>query len=74
MTDFKNERITLQSAKIKIKANRCKCNLCGDVIESKGVHDLVRCSCGRIFTDGGKEYVRRGCVENNDITDLTEYE
>ena len=74
MTDFRNERVTLQSTKKVIKANKCKCNLCGDVIESKSVHDFVQCSCGRIFTDGGKEYIRRGFQEVNDIIDLTEFE
>lgn len=44
----------------KILVNRCKCLKCGDVIESKSVHDWVSCSCGAIFTDGGTEYVRRG--------------
>ena len=44
----------------KIIHNRCKCKLCGDIIESKSVHDFVPCSCGAIYTDGGKEYIRRG--------------
>lgn len=40
--------------------NICKCKICGDVIESKRVHDLVECKCGACFTDGGTEYLRRG--------------
>lgn len=40
--------------------NICKCKICGDVIESKTVHDFKECSCGACFTDGGTEYVRRG--------------
>lgn len=52
--------------------NRCKCRLCGDVIESKHVHDFVRCKCGEIFTDGGDEYVHRGANDLNNIIDLSD--
>lgn len=58
----------------RITHNRCQCNVCKDIIESKHVHDFVQCSCRRIFTDGGTEYVRRGCESPSDIVDLTEYE
>ena len=43
-----------------------------DIIESKSVHDFQQCKCGRIFTDGGHEYIHRGFVEPSDIIDLTE--
>lgn len=39
--------------------NRCKCALCGDVIESKHRHDFVTCKCGAISVDGGKDYLKR---------------
>lgn len=57
----------------KILVNRCKCRKCGDVIESKSVHDWVSCGCGAIFTDGGTEYVRRG-GEWELIEDMSEWE
>jgi tRNA(Ile2) C34 agmatinyltransferase TiaS len=57
----------------KILKNKAKCNHCGDVLESKHVHDFVKCSCGRIFIDGGKEYLRFGCHHEADIQLLTEY-
>ena len=44
----------------KIVRNRVKCKKCGDIIESKHRHDFVWCKCQSIFTDGGKDYVRRG--------------
>ena len=44
----------------KIIRNSAKCRKCGDEIESKHRHDFVRCKCGAIFTDGGKDYMRRG--------------
>ena len=40
--------------------NSAKCVKCGDEIESKHRHDWVRCKCGAIFTDGGKDYFHRG--------------
>lgn len=70
---FRNQRTTLKSVKNQIIRNRCKCRHCGDIIESKGVHDFVSCSCGRIFTDGGLEYIHRGFQDPDDIEDLTEY-
>ena len=57
----------------EIVRNRCQCNVCKDIIESKSVHDWVQCQCGRIFTDGGREYLHRGFVEATDLIDLTEY-
>lgn len=53
--------------------NRCKCRICGDIIESKYRHDWVACQCGTIYTDGGKDYIRRGYKDINDIIDMSEY-
>lgn len=43
----------------KILNNIAKCLLCGDVIESKGRHDFVTCSCGALSVDGGHWYLSR---------------
>lgn len=40
--------------------NAAQCAKCGDVVESKYRHDFARCSCGAIYVDGGKEYLRAG--------------
>lgn len=56
-----------------IISNKIKCNYCGDVIESKHVHDFKYCSCKRVFVDGGHEYMRRGFKEKDDYTELSEY-
>ena len=58
----------------KIIRNAAQCNLCGDIIESKSVHDFKQCSCGAIFVDGGREYLRRGYKNEECITDLSVYE
>lgn len=44
----------------KISRSIAHCKICDDVIESKYTHDYVRCKCGAIFLDGGKEYQRYG--------------
>ena len=58
--------------KYKITKNSIRCKLCGDVIESKHVHDFVWCSCGACAVDGGHEYFR-GCFKSPDCyEDLSE--
>lgn len=53
--------------------NICKCKICGDVIESKTVHNFVQCKCGACFTDGGTEYTRRGWnPSHGNIDDIIE--
>ena len=39
--------------------NKIKCKHCGDIIESKHVHDYQMCSCGKVAVDGGHCYLRR---------------
>lgn len=54
----------------KILKNSIQCKSCGDIIESKTVHDFVTCSCGRCSVDGGKEYLRRS-AEKGSYVDLS---
>ena len=42
-----------------ILINKIKCRKCGDVIESKSVHDFKSCKCGSVSVDGGCCYLRR---------------
>lgn len=59
----------------KLVKNAIKCNHCGDVIESKNVHDFKWCSCETVFVDGGLEYARRGYKNSpDDFEELSEYE
>ncbi len=39
---------------------KIKCLLCGDIIESKSVHDLVSCKCESCYIDGGEDYLHFG--------------
>lgn len=56
------------SSKDKILINKAKCLMCNDIIVSRHRHDFVTCSCGSLAVDGGKEYLKRSCVN------LTNYE
>lgn len=57
-----------------ILTNKACCKKCGDVIESKSVHDWVSCKCGEIFVDGGHDYLRRGATDFKNFEDLSEIE
>lgn len=57
----------------KIIRNRIRCIHCGDIIESKSVHDYVPCSCGSCAVDGGHEYLRR-TGGFDDFEELSEFE
>ena len=58
---------------MKIIRNAIRCKKCGEVIESKCVHDFKFCSCGACAVDGGHEYLRR-CGELEDWEELAEIE
>lgn len=55
-----------------IVKNAIRCKHCGDVIESKSVHDYIACSCGACAVDGGRHYLRR-CGNPDDCEELSEY-
>jgi len=57
---------------MKIVHNRIRCRKCNDTVESTYRHDFVPCSCGAVFVDGGKDYLRRG-GNFEDIEDLTAF-
>ena len=56
----------------KITKNAIQCKLCGEVVESKHVHDFVQCKCGACAVDGGHEYLRRCFRDKDCYIDLSE--
>lgn len=56
----------------KLVRNAIRCKKCGDVIESKSVHDFQMCLCESCYVDGGLEYCRIG-GNQDDIELLTEF-
>ena len=51
----------------KIIRNAIRCKKCGDIIESKTVHDFKFCSCGSCAVDGR-------CGNREDWEELSEVE
>lgn len=43
----------------KIICNKIECLKCGDIIESKNIHDFKWCKCGYVAVDGGHDYLKR---------------
>ena len=62
-----------ENSMIKIMVNKIRCKKCGDVIESKSVHDFKFCKCDSVAVDGGHNYLRR-LGEPENWEDLSEYE
>ena len=56
----------------KIIKKAIQCKLCGEVIESKHVHDFVQCKCGACAVDGGHDYLRRCFRDKDCYIDLSE--
>lgn len=59
----------------EIIKNQIQCKYCGDIIESTHVHDFKWCSCGKVFVDGGHEYLRRGFPDTYEegVKELSHY-
>lgn len=66
-TLFRKERVD----NLKIIVNKIKCQKCGEIIESKSVHDFKFCQCGAVAVDGGHEYLRR-CGNREDWEEQSE--
>ena len=58
--------------KIKIITNKIQCKKCGDIIESKSVHDFKFSKCKQVAVDGGHEYLRRCFYKEDDYIELSE--
>jgi len=61
----------------KIISNKIQCKHCGDIIESKTVHDYKTCKCGKVAVDGGLYYLKRmfpSLPYQNHFIDLSETE
>jgi len=37
-----------------------QCQACGEIVVSLHRHDWRSCKCGKVFIDGGRDYVRYG--------------
>lgn len=60
----------------KIISNKIQCKHCGDIIESKEIHNFVRCKCKTCFVDGGHYHLSRSYRNSpeKDFIELSETE
>ncbi len=49
---------------------KIKCLICGDIIESKSVHDLVSCKCEACYIDGGSDYSHIGAKDFDKVVEI----
>ncbi len=54
-----------------ILRNMAKCLICNETIESTHRHDFVKCSCGNLHVDGGKDYLKRGAEDFSQVEELS---
>lgn len=57
---------------LAILRNSAHCDECDTEIVSTHRHDWVSCTCGAIFVDGGRSYLRRGWTEGKSWADTSE--
>ena len=53
---------------------KIKCLICGDIIESKSVHDLESCKCESCYIDGGSYYAHIGAKDFSKIVKILDDE
>lgn len=49
---------------------KIKCLICGDIIESKSVHNLVSCKCESCYVDGGNHYAHIGAKDFDKVVEI----
>lgn len=60
----------------KIITNKIQCKHCGEIIESKSIHNFVTCKCGTCSVDGGHYHLSRSYkhTPEQDYIELSEVE
>ena len=60
----------------KIISNKIQCKHCGEVIESKHIHEFVTCKCETCSVDGGHYHLSRSYKNSpeEDYIELSEVE
>lgn len=46
-----------------MKVQGIECPYCKDQIWSRHTHDFRTCKCGKVFVDGGRDYLRVGGMD-----------
>lgn len=60
----------------KIISNKIQCKHCGEIIESKHIHEFVTCKCKACSADGGHYHLSRTYKNSSeeDFIELSEVE
>ena len=60
----------------KIISNKIQCKHCGEIIESKRIHEFVTCKCETCSVDGGHYHLSRSYKNSpeEDFIELSEVE
>ncbi len=58
----------------QIIRNSALCLSCNTEIESKHRHDFVKCPCGNLMVDGGRDYLKRGAVDVTKVRETSLYQ
>ena len=60
----------------KNSSNKIQCKHCGEIIESKNIHDFLWCKCGSCAVEGGKCHLSRlyKISPNEDFIELSQVE
>ena len=60
----------------KIISNKIQCKHCGEIIESKHIHEFVTCKCETCSVDGGQYHLSRTYKNSleEDFIELSEVE
>lgn len=60
----------------KIISNKIQCKHCGEIIESKHIHEFVTCKCETCSVDGGHYHLSRSYKNSpeEDYIELSEME
>lgn len=51
--------------------NKAQCLKCGDIVESKYLHDFQCCSCTNVCVDGGESYYKRSVKDLSQFKELS---
>lgn len=60
----------------RIISNKIQCKHCGEIVESKSIHEFVTCKCGACSVDGGHYYLSRSFIKSpeEDYIELSKVE
>lgn len=51
----------------RIISNKIQCKHCGEIIESKSIHNFVTCKCGACSVDGGHYHLSRSFKNSSEV-------